>query len=134
MAKAKKIYKRGATIAEIDAQLLGFNLFGEGDAIDAVPADPVRPARPSKAGERRYAGSVRVRSDRVARAKAARRTRLRKPTMVTRSLRSGCSRERACLVGLVAAVRRESSPLGVRRLADSPRLLVKISCPSGLIK
>lgn len=40
---AKKTYKRGATIAEIDAQLVHFNLFEDGDAIDAVAADPVRP-------------------------------------------------------------------------------------------
>jgi len=50
MAK-KKVYKRGATIAEIDAQLEGFNLFGDNAALlDATPAaDKARPAKPAKA-------------------------------------------------------------------------------------
>lgn len=50
MAKAKKVYKRGATIAEIDAQLEGFCLFDDGDALDFIPApEPARPAKPPKA-------------------------------------------------------------------------------------
>jgi hypothetical protein len=50
MAKAKKVYKQGATIAEIEAQLVNFNLFGDGEALDFIPeADKARPAKPPKA-------------------------------------------------------------------------------------
>jgi hypothetical protein len=49
MTKQKKVYKKGATIAEIEAQLVGFNLFGDGDAIVAdIPATNPRPQVPPK--------------------------------------------------------------------------------------
>lgn len=48
MAK-RKVYKKGATIAEVDAQLAGFCLFDDGDALEFIPApEPARPAKPQK--------------------------------------------------------------------------------------
>ena len=49
MAKAKKVYKKGASHAEIEAQLVNFNLFGDGDALDAEHVADTRPAAAPKA-------------------------------------------------------------------------------------
>lgn len=48
MAK-KKVYKKGASHAEIEAQLVDFNLFGDGDALDAEHVSDIRPAAAPKA-------------------------------------------------------------------------------------
>lgn len=51
MAKAKKAYKKGASHAEIKAQLVNFCLFGDGDgdALDAEHIADIRPATAPKA-------------------------------------------------------------------------------------
>lgn len=49
MAKGKKVYKRGATVAEIEAQLEHFNLFEDCDVPEFVAPPAARSAPSPKA-------------------------------------------------------------------------------------